>query len=159
MILATLVLAGGCFWGVQDAFDHVSGVISTQAGYTGGTKENPSYHQVCSGKTGHAEAVEIVYNPQEVTLEQLLDVFFKIHDPTTLNRQGPDVGTQYRSAIFYSTAEEKKEALAKIKQLEKERRFKNPIVTEIVPFQFFYPAEEYHQKYIEKHKNHSCGIR
>lgn len=142
----------GCFWGVEAAFRKVKGVISTRVGYTGGHFENPTYEDVCSHKTGHAEAVEITYDHSIVTYEGLLNIFWKIHDPTTLNRQGWDVGTQYRSAIFYHNGEQKAEAEASKQKMKKSGIFKKEIVTEIVPATNFYEAEEYHQQYNEKKK-------
>lgn len=143
-----IILAAGCFWGVQDTFDKLDGVLSTTVGYIGGTTQNPTYQQVCRHTTGHAEAVKITYDPQQISLNEILDVFFQSHDPTTLNRQGPDVGDQYRSAIFYQTEAEKQTAEAKIQEYQP--FFNAPIVTQIVPASTFYPAEEYHQKYFEK---------
>jgi peptide-methionine (S)-S-oxide reductase len=145
------IFAAGCFWHVEHAFGNVPGVISTAVGYIGGTTENPTYKMVCSDTTGHAEAVQVTYDPQQVTYEQLLDVFWKIHDPTQLNRQGPDVGTQYRSAIFYYTSEQRRVALDSKAKLEKSGKFSEPIVTEIFPAGDFYHAEEYHQQYFKKH--------
>ena len=138
--------AAGCFWGVEAAFSQVEGVISITVGYTGGTTENPAYSQVCSGATGHAEAVEVIYDPSKISYEQLLEVFWNIHDPSTYNRQGPDVGAQYRSAIFYHTPEQLAEAKNSIEKLERSGRFEGSIVTEIKPASKFYPAEEYHQQ-------------
>ncbi len=148
----------GCFWGVQAEFDKVEGVISTQVGFMGGTLENPSYRDVCGHKTGHAEVVEVTFDPEKVPYEKLLDVFWSIHDPTTLNRQGPDVGDQYRSAIFYYSEEQKAAAEASKAAQERSGRFKRPIVTQIVPAQTFWRAEEYHQKYLEKRGAASCHI-
>ena len=142
--------AAGCFWGVQSAFDKVDGVLKTTVGYSGGTVENPGYYAVCSGKTGHAEAIEIEYDSSKVSYEELVQGFFKIHDPTTLNRQGPDIGTQYRSAIFYHNPEQEKVAQSIKTQLTEAGDFTNPIVTEITQASEFYPAEDYHQKYFEK---------
>jgi methionine-S-sulfoxide reductase len=153
---AKAVFAAGCFWHVQYEFDRLLGVIPTTAGYTGGTTENPTYKQVCTGKTGHAEAIEIIYDPNKVSYEDLLDAFFKMHDPTQLNRQGPDVGLQYRSAIFYHNPEQQKASLATIDALSKSGRFSRPIVTEVRPAGPFYKAEDYHQKYVEKHGVLSC---
>lgn len=144
------IFAGGCFWGVEDKFRQIKGVLSTTVGYTGGQVKTPSYKQVCSDTTGHAEAVQITFDPSQVSYEELLKFFFNIHDPTQLNRQGPDVGTQYRSVIFYLSEEQRKAAKKMIEHLGKSGRFKKPIVTEIVPASEFYKAEEYHQKYIEK---------
>jgi peptide-methionine (S)-S-oxide reductase len=157
--MAKATFAAGCFWGVEAAFQQVTGVKSTIVGYTGGTFENPSYEDVCTGRTGHAEAVEIEYDPAVVLYEKLLSVFWKIHDPTTLNRQGPDVGTQYRSAIFYHNSEQKEEAIASKERLEQSGVYKRPIVTEIVPASKFYRAEEYHQRYLEKRGKTSCHVK
>ncbi len=145
--------AAGCFWGVEEVFRQLKGVTSTAVGYTGGHFENPTYKDVCTGKTEHAEALEVEFDPAQVSYEELLAVFFENHDPTTLNRQGPDVGTQYRSAIFYHTPEQMMAAKAVKEKLEQSRRFKRPIVTEITPASTFYRAEEYHQQYFQK-----CGI-
>lgn len=142
--------AAGCFWGVESAFAQVKGVTKTTVGYTGGKFKDPTYEDVCSDKTGHAEAVELEFNPDIVSYEKLLDIFWDIHDPTTPNRQGPDVGSQYRSAIFYHTPEQQKAALASRKKLQDSTKYKKPIVTEIVPAGGFYKAEEYHQRYFEK---------
>lgn len=150
------IFAAGCFWGVEEAFRNVKGVVSTKAGYTGGKTKNPTYEDVCSNKTGHAEAVEIEYDPSKITYDELLDIFWKMHDPTTLNQQGPDIGTQYRSGIFYTNDGQKKMAFASKEKLEKSGKFKNKIVTQIVPTSDFYPAENYHQKYYMKHNIKSC---
>ena len=139
--------AAGCFWGVEDRFRKVKGVISTTVGYTGGTMENPTYEDVCTDQTGHAEAVEVEYDPSIVSYQELLDVFWDSHDPTTLNRQGPDVGTQYRSAIFFHNTEQESIALASKENLQRAGCFTKDIVTEITPAQPFYKAEEYHQQY------------
>ena len=141
----------GCFWGVEAEFNKIPEVISTCVGYSGGTFKNPTYEDVCTGKTGHAEVVQIEYNPQKVSYEKLLEVFFSAHDPTTLNRQGPDVGTQYRSIIFYHSPEQETQAKASKEKFDKSGKYKNKIVTEIIPASKFYKAEEYHQKYFEKH--------
>ncbi len=154
--MAKATFAAGCFWGVEDAFRQVTGVTSTTVGYTGGTAKNPSYKEVCTGRTGHAEAVEVEFDPAQVSYLELLAVFWKSHDPTTMNRQGPDVGTQYRSAIFYHDAEQEEEARASKAVLEKDHVFKRPIVTEIVPAGEFYRAEEYHQQYFEKTGVRAC---
>jgi peptide-methionine (S)-S-oxide reductase len=147
--------AGGCFWGVEHLFNQVPGVIEAVSGYAGGSRENPTYERVCSGRTGHAEAVEVTYDPAKVSYELLLNTFWNMHDPTTLNRQGPDFGHQYRSAIFFHNAGQEKAAL-KSKQ-DAQAHFKRPIVTEIVPATRFWPAEEYHQRYFDKHPGHnSC---
>jgi peptide-methionine (S)-S-oxide reductase len=148
------VFAGGCFWGVEAVFEHMVGVTSAVAGYAGGSGEAPTYQQVSSGRTGHAEAVRVVYDPSQVTYTQLLHVFFAVaHDPTQLNRQGPDVGTQYRSAIFYGSAAEKREAEAYVAQLTRGGAFARPIVTQIVPLDEFHEAEQYHQDYLVRHPN------
>src|SRR5437667_6079525 len=141
----------GCFWGVEAAFRQIKGVTSTSVGYSGGSYKDPSYRDVCTGRTGHAETVEVVYDPSRVSYEDLLKVFWENHDPTTLNRQGPDVGTQYRSAIFFYNEQQEAGAIASKEQLRKSGRYRNPIVTEIVPATEFYRAEEYHQRYFEKH--------
>ncbi|MGB9587454.1 MAG: peptide-methionine (S)-S-oxide reductase MsrA [Armatimonadota bacterium] len=142
--------AAGCFWGVEAAFRKVKGVVRTEVGYTGGITENPTYEDVCTGKTGHAEAVQVEYDPSEVSYEELLDVFWSIHDPTTRNQQGVDIGSQYRSAIFYHTAEQRHLAVESKKRLQESGKFDRPIVTEIVPASTFWRAEEYHQCYLEK---------
>ena len=150
----TIVLAGGCFWGVQAVFQHVKGVISATSGYAGGTASAPSYEDVSSGATGHAESVKIVFDSSQVSLGQLLKVFFSVaHDPTELNRQGPDVGTQYRSAVFYTTEAQRKVVDAYIAQLTKAKAFKDPIVTQVAPLKAFYEAEGYHQNYYNLHPN------
>jgi peptide-methionine (S)-S-oxide reductase len=156
--MAKATFAEGCFWGVEANFRRVVGVESVESGYTGGKVADPSYEDVCTGKTGHAEAVEIEYDPARVRYEDLLEVFWASHDPTTPNRQGPDLGTQYRSAIFFHDAEQEKAARASREKIEKSGRFKRPIVTEIVAAGPFYKAEEYHQRYFEKHGLHGCGI-
>ncbi len=149
---ATAVVAGGCFWGIQAVFQHVKGVQSATSGYSGGTVKNPDYHAVSSGRTGHAESVEIVYDPSKVTYGELLRVFFSVAlDPTELNRQGPDEGTQYRSVIFYGNEEQKRIAEAYIAQLDQAKVFPRPIVTQVVVLEKFYPAEQYHQNYAELH--------
>jgi peptide-methionine (S)-S-oxide reductase len=148
----TAVVAGGCFWGIQAVFQHVKGVISATSGYSGGTVKNPDYEEVSSGSTGHAESVQIVYDPSRVTYGELLRVFFSVaHDPTELNRQGPDEGTQYRSAIFYGNDEQKHIADAYIAQLDRAGIYPRKIVTQVVALQAFYPAEGYHQNYARIH--------
>jgi peptide-methionine (S)-S-oxide reductase len=148
----TAVVAGGCFWGIQAVFQHVKGVLSATSGYSGGSVKNPDYEAVSSGQTGHAESVQIVYDPSKVTYGELLRVFFSVAlDPTELNRQGPDEGTQYRSVIFYTNDEQKRIAQAYIAQLDQAKVFPRPIVTQVVPLQAFYPAEEYHQNYATLH--------
>lgn len=152
----TAVVAGGCFWGIQAVFQHVKGVLSATSGYAGGTMKNPGYEDVSTGSTGHAESVQIVYDPSQVTYGELLRVFFSVaHDPTELNRQGPDEGTQYRSAIFYSDPEQKKIAEAYIAQLDAAGVYRHKIVTQVAPLQAFYPAEGYHQNYARLHPNDS----
>ncbi|MGH2731200.1 MAG: peptide-methionine (S)-S-oxide reductase MsrA [Actinomycetota bacterium] len=148
----------GCFWGVEAAFRQIQGVISTQAGYAGGTTENPTYKEVCSDRTGHAEVVEVTYDPERVSYEKLLHVFWTNHDPTQLNRQGPDVGSQYRSVIFVHDDEQKAAALTSKEKLEAGGTFKRPIVTQIEPAVPFYVAEEYHQQYLEKRGLSTCRI-
>ena len=152
------IFAAGCFWGVEAAFRQINGVKSTQVGYTGGSVENPSYELVCAGRTGHAEAVEVTYDPSEVSYEQLLDTFWENHDPTTLNRQGPDIGAQYRSAIFFLTPEQERAARASKEELQKSGKHRREIVTEITPASEFYKAEEYHQQYFEKRGISHCSI-
>jgi len=156
--MAKATFAAGCFWGVEDAFRQVKGVSSTTVGYTGGQTKDPTYKQVCTDKTGHAEAVEVEFDPNQVSYRELLALFFQSHDPTTLNRQGPDYGTQYRSAIFYHDAEQETEAREAKAALEKAGIFKRPIVTQIVPASDFYPAEDYHQQYFEKQGIRSCHL-
>jgi peptide-methionine (S)-S-oxide reductase len=141
----------GCFWHVEDLLNKTKGVKSTAVGYIGGQLSNPTYEEVCTGKTGHVESVEVDYDPDEISFEDLLDVFWTNHNPTTLNRQGPDVGIQYRSAIFYHDEKQKEVAENSKQLLEKSGKFDNPIVTEIIPAPTFYKAEEYHQKYFKKH--------
>lgn len=143
-------LAGGCFWCLEAVYDGLRGVESVVSGYMGGTKPNPSYEEVCTGTTGHAEVVQVVYDPSVVTYRDLLEVFFTIHDPTTLNRQGNDVGTQYRSAIFYHSPEQKRVAEQVIAAMQSAGIWRDPIVTEIVPAGAFYPAEGYHQQYFAR---------
>ena len=146
----------GCFWHVEEAFRHLKGVTSTTVGYMGGTLRNPTYEDVCTDKTGHAEVVEITYHPEKISYEDLLNVFWDIHDPTTKNRQGPDVGTQYRSIIFYHTLEQKTTAETSKKNLEQSNKYKKKIMTEITKATTFYPAEEYHQQYLTKHGLTAC---
>lgn len=148
--------AAGCFWGVEDAFRQVEGVVDAAVGYEGGSTKNPTYEDVCTDRTGHAEAVQVEYDPEQVSYDDLLNVFWQIHNPTTLNRQGPDIGTQYRSAVFYHTPEQKATAIASKERLERSSRYTRPIVTEIVPASTFYRAEEYHQRYLEKRGDVSC---
>ena len=141
----------GCFWHVEDLLNKTKGVKSTAVGYIGGQLQNPTYEEVCTDKTGHAEAVEVEYDPDEISFEDLLNVFWSNHNPTTLNRQGPDVGIQYRSAIFYHDETQKEIAEKSKQELDKSEKFDNPIITQIVPAPTFYKAEEYHQKYFKKH--------
>lgn len=148
--------AAGCFWGVEAAFRQVEGVRSTVVGYSGGTTENPTYEDVCTGATGHAEVVQLEYDPEKVTYDHLLDVFFRVHDPTQLGGQGPDVGSQYRSAIFYHTPEQRAAAERAVRHLRQNGRHHRPVVTEIAPAGPFYRAEEYHQRYVEKRGLDSC---
>jgi peptide-methionine (S)-S-oxide reductase len=150
----TAVVAGGCFWGIQAVFQHVKGVVSATSGYAGGSAKNAEYEIVSTGETGHAESVQIVYDPSQITYGELLRIFFSVaHDPTQLNRQGPDEGTQYRSSIFYSNDEQKRIAESYIAQLDKANVFSRPIVTKVVPLDKFYPAEAYHQNYAALHPN------
>lgn len=150
--------AAGCFWGVEAAFRRVSGVVEVTVGYTGGSTANPDYRAVCSGRTGHAEAVLLRFDPDKVSYRQLVDFFWKIHDPTTLNRQGPDVGSQYRSAIFTHSAAQAVTAKASLAELQASGQLRRSVVTEIVPATEFYPAEEYHQRYLEKHGRGGCAL-
>jgi peptide-methionine (S)-S-oxide reductase len=154
-LFALMVIAGGCFWGVQAVFQHVKGVISATSGYSGGDAKTAEYEVVSTGGTGHAESVQVVYDPSQITYGQLLKIFFSVaHDPTELNRQGPDTGTQYRSSIFYNSEEQKKIAEAYIAQLDQAKVFPSAIVTKVVPLKAFYPAEAYHQDYAIHHPNH-----
>lgn len=150
--------AAGCFWGVEATFRSIPGVISTRAGYTGGSLEHPTYRDVCSDRTGHAEAVEVTYDPAGITYDELLKVFWENHDPTTLNRQGPDVGTQYRSAIFYHSPQQETAARASKDRLDRSGAYRRPVVTQIVPAAQFWEAEEYHQRYLEKKGLAQCHI-
>jgi len=147
----TAVLAGGCFWCMEAVFERINGVISVTSGYSGGDVPNPSYEDVCTGTTGYAEAVKIIYNPEIVSFKELLNEFWRAHDPTTLNKQGADIGTQYRSEIFYKNKDQKEEAEKSIRDLEKSGKYSMPIVTKIEPLRVFYPAEDYHQNYFDKH--------
>jgi peptide-methionine (S)-S-oxide reductase len=148
----------GCFWGVEEAFRHLLGVVDTAVGFMGGTLANPTYEDVCTGRTGHAEVVEVTYDPAQVSYQDLLDLFWSIHDPTTPNRQGPDVGTQYRSVIFYHTPEQEAAARASKQEVERSGRFRRPIVTAIEPAGTFWRAEEYHQQYLAKRGGGHCRI-
>ena len=150
--------AAGCFWGVEAAFRQLRGVKSTSVGYSGGSFPNPTYQDVCTGRTGHAEVVQLDYDPTRVSYQELLDIFWTIHDPTTLNRQGPDIGTQYRSAIFFHTPEQETAARASKQKLEAAGRYPRPIVTEITPASDFCRAEEYHQQYLEKRGQAHCRV-
>ena len=153
------IFAAGCFWHVQEAFSELGGVMSAIAGYSGGRTSNPTYEMVCTGKTGHAESVMVEYDPSVISYDKLLEAFWNMHDPTTPNRQGPDRGTQYRSAIFYSSEEQRRTALASRDELQASNRFKGrKIVTEISPTSEFYEAEEYHQHYLRKNRTASCRI-
>ncbi|MGB6482853.1 MAG: peptide-methionine (S)-S-oxide reductase MsrA [Candidatus Acidiferrales bacterium] len=154
--MAKATFAAGCFWGVEESFRNIKGVTSTTVGYTGGATKNPSYKDVCTGSTGHAEAVEVEFDPAQVSYRELLAAFFQNHNPTTLNSQGPDFGTQYRSAIFIHDAEQEAAARESIAALEKSGVFKRPIVTQIKPASDFYRAEEYHQQYLAKRGAPSC---
>lgn len=158
MQVSKAIFAAGCFWGIQSVFESVPGVMSTIVGYTGGRVPNPTYMEVSSQRTGHAEAVEVMFDPEKVSYERLLDIFFANHDPTTPNRQGPDIGTQYRSAVFYTDENQKQAALKKISALNSSGAYSKPIVTEIAAAATFYPAEEYHQHYLYKRGQTSCGL-
>ena len=156
----TATLANGCFWCTEAIFEELKGVISATSGYTGGQTENPTYKEVCTGETGHAECLQIIYDPSAISFDELLEVFWETHDPTTLNRQGADVGTQYRSGIFYHNQEQKEKAEKYKAELDKSGAFPRPIVTEITAFSKFYPAEAYHQQYFENNENNNpyCKI-
>jgi peptide-methionine (S)-S-oxide reductase len=156
--MAQATFGAGCFWGVEAAFRQIPGVIDATVGYAGGTVADPSYELVCTGRTGHAEAVQVEYDPDQVSYERLLEAFFANHDPTQLNRQGPDVGTQYRSVIFYHDETQAEAARAAKATLQASGRYRRPVVTEIVPFTNFYRAEEYHQRYLEKRGLVSCAL-
>ena len=157
-VMEKAVFGAGCFWGVQKVFGELEGVVSTQVGYTGGKLKNPTYDQVCYSDTGHAEAIEITFDPARISYRKLLEVFWTHHDPTTLNRQGNDVGSQYRSAIFYQTPSQKAAAEETLRLLDRSGIFKDPITTEIAPAETFYRAEEYHQNYLRKNPNGYCHI-
>jgi peptide-methionine (S)-S-oxide reductase len=156
----TATFATGCFWCTEAIFEELNGVLSVTSGYSGGTVANPTYKEVCTGETGHAECVQIVYEPNKITYDELLEVFFEVHDPTSLNRQGADVGTQYRSAIFYHNDEQKQKAEYYKNELNKSGAYDKGIVTEITAFSKFYPAEDYHQEYYENNKNSNpyCSV-
>lgn len=148
----------GCFWGVEAEFRKLKGVLNTSVGYTGGSTKNPTYKDVCSNSTGHAEVVQIDFDPRIIAYEELLNTFWSIHNPTTINRQGPDIGSQYRSVIYYINEEQKDNALSKLEELDNSKKFKDPIVTEIEPANEYYIAEDYHQQYFEKRGLASCHI-
>ena len=154
----TATFGAGCFWGIEAAFRQVSGVVATAVGYMGGTTEGPSYRQVCTGRTGHAEVVQVEFDPERLSYDEVLAVFWDNHDPTTKNRQGPDVGTQYRSAIFFHDEAQEAAARRSIEQLEVSGRFRRPVVTEVAPAAPFWPAEDYHQQYLEKRGLSTCRI-
>jgi len=156
----TATFANGCFWCTEAIFEELKGVVSATSGYTGGQSENPTYQEICTGETGHAECLQIVYDPSVISFDELLEVFWETHDPTTLNRQGADVGTQYRSGIFYHNQEQKEKAEKYKAELDKSGAFPRPIVTEITAFSKFYPAEDYHQQYFENNENNNpyCKI-
>ncbi|HRH94239.1 MAG TPA: peptide-methionine (S)-S-oxide reductase MsrA [Candidatus Peribacteria bacterium] len=154
----TAIFAAGCFWGVEELFRKLDGVMETSVGYTGGMTEAPTYEDVCSSATGHAEAVKITYDPAKISYDKLLETFFDNHNPTTPNQQGPDFGSQYRSAVFYESDEQRAAAERCKEKVEKSGRWKKPVVTQIVPAQTFYPAEDYHQKYLMKRGLGSCHI-
>jgi peptide-methionine (S)-S-oxide reductase len=156
--LETAIFGAGCFWGVEAEFRKIDGVVATEVGYAGGHTENPTYKQVCTDRTGHAEVVKVTYDPSKVSYDELLDLFWRSHNPTQVNRQGPDVGTQYRSVIFYTTPEQEAAARASKQKLEASGRFRRPIATQIEPAGPFYRAEEYHQQYLEKRGMASCHI-
>ena len=145
-------LGGGCFWCIEAVFDELEGVTDVVSGYSGGHIPNPTYAAVCEERTGHAEVIQVTFDPQRISFSDILDVFFSVHDPTTLNRQGADVGTQYRSAIFFHSPEQQRVAQEKIAQLNAQKLWKSPIVTEVTPFEAFYPAEDYHQEYFANHR-------
>jgi len=150
--------AAGCFWGVEADFRRLKGVKSTRVGYIGGATQDPTYKEVCTDRTGHAEAVEVTFDPAEISYDELLNVFWENHDPTTLNRQGPDIGSQYRSAVFYHSPEQQQAATASKERLETSGRLRRPVVTQIVPAVEFYEAEDYHQQYLEKRGPASCHL-
>jgi peptide-methionine (S)-S-oxide reductase len=158
MAMERATFGAGCFWGVEAAFRQVEGVVATAVGFMGGTLENPTYEDVCTGRTGHAEVVQVEYDPSRVAYEQLLDVFWNNHDPTTLNRQGPDVGPQYRSEIFFHSLEQEAAARASKEMLEASGKLRRPVVTEITPAGPFYKAEDHHQQYLEKRGLAACTV-
>lgn len=156
--MAKAMFGAGCFWGIEVAFERVPGVVATAVGYAGGSTKEPTYEQVCGGRTGHAEVVQVEYDPERVSYDDLLETFWAAHDPTQLNRQGPDIGTQYRSAIFFYDAEQEKAALESKARLETSGRHRRPVVTEVVPAGAFWRAEDYHQHYLEKRGLASCAV-
>jgi peptide-methionine (S)-S-oxide reductase len=156
--MAVATFAAGCFWGVEERFAGLSGVTSTEVGYTGGSTREPTYKEVCSNRTGHAEAVRLEYDQDAITYERLLEAFFAMHDPTQWNRQGPDFGSQYRSAVFYHSPEQEQAAREAVRRLEDSGRLRRPVVTQIVAAGDWWPAEEYHQKYFETHRGYGCAI-
>jgi len=155
VVMEKATFGAGCFWGVEEAFRKVPGVRSTAVGYSGGTVSNPTYRDVCTGTTGHAEVLQVEFDPDEISYRKLLELFWSCHDPTTLNRQGPDVGTQYRSAIFYHSPAQQAVASESKTEMDRSGRFRRPIVTEITAASEFYRAEEYHQRYLEKKRGHA----
>jgi peptide-methionine (S)-S-oxide reductase len=157
-VLEKATFGAGCFWGVEATFRQVPGVVDAAVGYEGGTLSNPTYQDVCTDETGHAEVVEVTYDPSQVSYDRLLDVFWENHDPTQVNRQGPDVGRQYRSAIFFHTPAQREAAAASKERLEKSGRYRRPIATEITPASTFWRAEDYHQRYLEKRGLASCKV-
>jgi peptide-methionine (S)-S-oxide reductase len=156
--MAVATFAAGCFWGVEQRFGSLPGVTATEVGYTGGTTAEPTYKEVCSNKTGHAEAVRLEYDPEQITYEQLLEAFFAMHDPTQWNRQGPDVGSQYRSAIYYHSPEQERAARDAVRRIEQSGQLRRPIVTQIVAAGEWWRAEDYHQKYFEQFPGHGCAV-
>ena len=156
--METATFAAGCFWGVEESFRQVPGVLETAVGYLGGHTTNPTYKDVCTDETGHAEVVQVAFDPSKVSYDKLLDVFWSAHDPTTLNRQGPDIGTQYRSAIFFHSPDQARQARASKEKVQASGKFRRPVVTEITPASTFYPAEDYHQKYLAKRALSHCHI-
>ena len=156
--METATFAAGCFWGVEETFRQVPGVVETTVGYLGGHTANPTYKDVCTDETGHAEVVQVTFDPSKVSYDKLLDVFWSAHDPTTLNRQGPDIGTQYRSAIFFHSSEQERQARASMEKMQASGKFRRPVVTEITPASTFYSAEDYHQKYLAKRGLSHCHI-
>jgi peptide-methionine (S)-S-oxide reductase len=154
ILMQTAIFGAGCFWGVEAAFQKIKGVKKTTVGYMGGELKNPTYEQVCTDKTGHVEVIQIIYDEEQISYKKLLEIFWELHDPTQLNRQGPDIGTQYRSVIFYHNVEQKN--LSEDSKKQQQKKYTKKIVTEITPARKFYPAEEYHQKYLQKQGGFSC---